>query len=340
MLTFKQMEALYWIVQLGSFDAAATRLNTTQSAVSKRIQELERAFDLMVFDRAHRSARLTDKGAELFDHAKELLEQRDRVVERMSSKEALMRHVRIGVTELTALTWLPRLIAAIQATYPRVHVEAEVDLTATLRDRLAADTIDLIVVPQIHATESFMATVVGEVDNAWMCAAGFMSKPRSAISLTDIARFPLILQGSLSGTGHLYTRFLQEHGVAMQRVLSSNSLIAQIGLTLSGLGVSYLPKACVAHLVARKALEIVRTRPALPPVRYVALHRLDRAHSLTAEIVRLAAQACDFSTNLLDPGAHTVVAARNDKVAEIPREIPSVTSMNTRLTVKKPLGGQ
>ncbi|MGR3909817.1 LysR family transcriptional regulator [Burkholderia sp. SR8] len=304
MLTFKQMEALYWIVQLGSFDAAATRLNTTQSAVSKRIQELERAFDLTVFDRAHRSARLTDKGAELFDHAKELLEQRDRVVERMSSKEALVRHVRIGVTELTALTWLPRLIAAIQAAYPRVRVEAEVDLTATLRDRLAADTIDLIVVPQIHATDAFTATVVGEVDNAWMCAAGFMPKTRAAIALTDLARFPLILQGNLSGTGHLYTRFLQEHGIAIQRVLSSNSLLAQIGLTLSGLGISYLPKACVAHLVACDALQIVRTRPALPPVRYVALHRAERAQSLTAELVRLAAQACDFSTSLLDPRAH------------------------------------
>ncbi|MPV55039.1 LysR family transcriptional regulator [Burkholderia sp. HI2761] len=304
MLTFKQMEALYWIVRLGSFDAAATRLNTTQSAVSKRIQELERAFDLTVFDRAHRSARLTDKGAELFDHAKELLEQRDRVVERMSSKEALVRHVRIGVTELTALTWLPRLIAAIQAAYPRVHVEAEVDLTATLRDRLAADTIDLIVVPQIHATDAFTATVVGEVDNAWMCAAGFVPTSRAALALTDLARFPLILQGNLSGTGHLYTRFLQEHGVAIQRVLSSNSLLAQIGLTLSGLGISYLPKACVAHLVACDALEIVRTQPALPPVRYVALHRAERAQSLTAEIVRLAAQACDFSTSLLDPRAH------------------------------------
>ncbi|MBK1824531.1 LysR family transcriptional regulator [Burkholderia orbicola] len=304
MLTFKQMEALYWIVQLGSFDAAATRLNTTQSAVSKRIQELERAFDLTVFDRAHRSARLTDKGAELFDHAKALLEQRDRVVERMSSKEALVRHVRIGVTELTALTWLPRLIAAIQVAYPRVHVEAEVDLTATLRDRLAADTIDLIVVPQIHATDAFTATVVGEVDNAWMCAAGFMPTSRAALALTDIARFPLILQGNLSGTGHLYTRFLQEHGVATQRVLSSNSLLAQIGLTLSGLGISYLPKACVAHLVACDALEIVRTQPALPPVRYVALHRAERAQSLTAEIVRLAEQACDFSTSLLDPRAH------------------------------------
>ncbi|RQT15429.1 LysR family transcriptional regulator [Burkholderia contaminans] len=304
MLTFKQMEALYWIVQLGSFEAAANRLNTTQSAVSKRIQELERAFDLTVFDRAHRSARLTDKGAELFDHAKELLERRDQIVERISSKEALVRQVRIGVTELTALTWLPRLIAAIQATYPKVHVEAEVDLNATLRERLAADTIDLIVVPQIHATEPFESTPVGEVDNAWMCAAGFAPKRKTAIPLADIAQFPLILQGGLSGTGHLYTRFLQEHGVGMQRTLASNSLIAQIGLALSGLGVTYLPTACLSRMVACGALDIMQTRPALPPVRYVALHRANRPHSLNAEIARLAAQSCNFNANLLDPGEH------------------------------------
>ena len=301
MLTFKQMEALYWIVQLGSFEAAANRLNTTQSAVSKRIQELERAFDLTVFDRAHRSARLTEKGAEFFAYAKELLERRDQIVERISSKEALVRQVRIGVTELTALTWLPRLIGAIQAAYPKVVVEAEVDLNATLRDRLADDTIDIIVVPQIHSTESFVMTQVGEVENAWMCAPA-MAPTQAVLPLTEIAQYPLILQGGLSGTGFIYSRFLQEHGVSMQRILASNSLIAQIGLTLSGLGISYLPKACLNHMVTRGALGMIQTRPALPPVSYVAMHRAEQPHSLNAEIARLAAQCCDFSSNLLDPG--------------------------------------
>jgi DNA-binding transcriptional LysR family regulator len=301
MLTFKQMEALYWIVQLGSFEAAATRLNTTQSAVSKRIQELERAFDLSVFDRVHRSARLTAKGEALFGYAKELLERRDQIVEQIISKESLVRQIRIGVTELTALTWLPRLITAIQAEYPKVIVEAEVDLNSVLRERLAADTIDIIVVPQIHSTEPFATTRVGEVDNAWMCAHA-LAPVKAVIPLADIAQFPLILQGGLSGTGFIYTRFLQEHGVSMQRILASNSLIAQIGLTLSGLGVSYLPKSCLSHMVTRGALRIVQTQPALPPVPYVALHRADQPHSLNADIARLAAQCCDFSSNLLDSG--------------------------------------
>ncbi|MCT7328007.1 LysR family transcriptional regulator [Ralstonia mojiangensis] len=301
MLTFKQMEALYWIVQLGSFEAAASRLNATQSAVSKRVQELERLFEITVFDRAHRSARLTEKGAEIFEYAKELLERRDQIVERISSKDVLVKQVRIGVTELTALTWLPRFIAAIQAEYPRAKVEAEVDLTATLRERLAADTVDLIVVPQTHGAEPFTTTQVGEVDNAWMCSPALARNKRS-IALADILEFPLILQGSQSGTGYLYMRFLQEQGIGTPRFLASNSLIAQLGLTLSGLGVSYLPQACLAHMVARGALSVIRTDPALPPVRYVALHRSSPPQSLVAVIARLAAQTCDFGSNLLDPG--------------------------------------
>ena len=38
-----QLEALHWVVRLGSFRAAATRLNLTQPAVSVRIRELEAA---------------------------------------------------------------------------------------------------------------------------------------------------------------------------------------------------------------------------------------------------------------------------------------------------------
>ena len=41
MLTFKQIEALYWTVRLGTFSASAQKLHTTQSAITKRIKDLE-----------------------------------------------------------------------------------------------------------------------------------------------------------------------------------------------------------------------------------------------------------------------------------------------------------
>lgn len=298
MLTFKQVEAVYWIVQLGSFEAAATKLNASQSAISKRVQELEQTFSLEVFDRSKRTAKLTEKGEELYLYAKELLEKRDEAVERLSAKEVLVRRFRLGVTELTALTWLPKLVAAIKRAYPRVIVEAEVELGATLRERLVAQTIDFIIVPGTSVTERFVSKRLASVTNAWMCVPS-MAPMQERIPLTEISDYPLLSQGDLSGTGITYSRFLVEHGVNAAKGFTSNNLVAQIGLTLAGIGVSYLPRDCFQYLVDDGTLQEIETDPPLPPIEYVAMYRAEHAYALTAEIAELAATHCDFSRLLL-----------------------------------------
>ena len=137
-MTFKQLEALYWIGQLGSFALAANKLHTSQSAVSKRVHELEMVFGTELFDRTQRSARLTDKGEEMFLLAKSLLDQRDAAVEQFSRLEVIERRVRIGVTELTAMTWFPRWVELIQQHYPKVSLEPDVDSSVNLREKVLA----------------------------------------------------------------------------------------------------------------------------------------------------------------------------------------------------------
>ena len=63
MITFKQLEAIYWIANLGSFAAAADKLCTSQSAVSKRVQELETA--LAAKDALERGTLLSASGIDL-----------------------------------------------------------------------------------------------------------------------------------------------------------------------------------------------------------------------------------------------------------------------------------
>src|SRR5438034_9513 len=122
-MTFKQLEAIYWVARLGGFAQAATKLHTTQSAISKRVQELESLFDTPLFDRTLRTARLTDKGEEMFAVAQRLLGQRDTAVEQFLRPEVIERRLRLGVTELTAMTWLPRLVQRIESFYPKVVIE-------------------------------------------------------------------------------------------------------------------------------------------------------------------------------------------------------------------------
>jgi DNA-binding transcriptional LysR family regulator len=294
MLTFKQLEAVYWIAQLGGFNQAALKLHTTQSAISKRIQELESIFATELFDRSQRSARLTDKGEEMFVLAKRLLNLRDEAVEQFSRPEVMERRVRIGVTELTAMTWLPRLVDLIQRYYPKVIIEPVVDLSAELRLKLLADEVELIITPDAFADNRLATKEVGKVENAWMCKPG-MIQPRKSMRLHELASHRLLIQGDSSGTGLLYDRWFKSLGLQLDNTIRSNSLIALIGMTVSGLGISYLPRRCLEPMIDSGDLLVVKATPALPETHYVATYKTDQRSTLLASIVMLAQESCDFT---------------------------------------------
>jgi DNA-binding transcriptional LysR family regulator len=294
MMTFKQLEALYWIGELGSFALAANKLHTSQSAVSKRVHELETAFDTELFDRSQRTARLTDKGEEMFMLAKKLLDQRNAAIEQFGRVDVIERRVRIGVTELTAMTWLPRWVELIQQHYPKVTLEPDVDSSVNLREKVLADELDLIIVPDAFADTRIPSKPVGRVDSAWMCKPGLVA-PRRSIRLHELAAQRLLLQGSKSGTGLLYDSWMKELGVAPANSIVVHNLVALIGLTVSGLGVSYLPKQALGPMVADGLLVRLDVTPALPPVTYVAMYKGEHRSALLASVVMLAQECCDFT---------------------------------------------
>jgi DNA-binding transcriptional LysR family regulator len=293
-MTFKQLEAIYWIVRQGGFSQAAAKLHTSQSAISKRVRELEALFGTELFDRAARSARLTQKGQEMFAIARHLLEQRESAVEQFLSPEVMERRVRVGVTELTAMTWLPRLVNLIEQHYPRVTIEPDVDTSRSLREKLLADELDLMIVPGIFKDDTLSSSAIGSVRNAWMCKPGLVPT-RKAVPIQELAAWRLLTQSDRSGTGSIYARWLEALGVAPTEKIISNNLVAIIGMTVSGLGVSHLPRRCLQPMIRDGSLVVIRTIPELPDIEYVAAHKAERKSTLIASLVLLARQACDFT---------------------------------------------
>jgi DNA-binding transcriptional LysR family regulator len=306
MMTFKQLEAIYWVAKLGGFAQAATKLHTTQSAISKRVQELESLFDTPLFDRTLRTARLTDKGEEMFAVAQRLLGQRDAAVEQFLRPEVIERRLRLGVTELTAMTWLPRLVQRIEAFYPKVVIEPDVDTSGVLRDKLLADELDIIIVPDALEDPRCEARRVGELEMAWMCKPGMVDATRP-LRMHEIAKYRLLTQGNKSGIGMAVDRWLGVQGIKLPASLSSNNMLALISMTVSGLGVTYLPWRCLQPMIDSGMLALLKVTPALPVTRYVALYRADQRSSLIASVTMLAQDSCDFTrmfqTDALQPVA-------------------------------------
>lgn len=295
MITLKQLEALHWIAELGTFERAAAKLNTTQSAVSKRIQELETATSLAIFDRSQRGARLTEEGASLLAIGEEMLGLRERIFSLKGVRESPARRLRVGVTELTALTWFPTFVSELRAAYPRLRFEPEVDLSSSLFERLLGGSMDLIVIPEAFSDQRASALRLAEVHNSWMASPDLVRTSRT-LNLEELNAYTILSQGPHSGSGVYFDRWLKSHGTSFSRVLSSNSLVALVGLTLAGIGVSYLPRQCFQPLVEAGKLRVISTKPLLPPVPYVAMFCNDQQSAFHLKIAELAKKVCDFST--------------------------------------------
>jgi len=297
MINLRQLLALHWIERLGTFERAAEHLNTTQSAISKRIQELEASTGLQLFDRSQRGARLTAIGEEMLVIAREMLTLAERITSLKDGTHVVTRRLRLGVTELTALTWLPRLIAKLVEDFPGLTVEAEVDMSRNLHEKLVDDLVDMIIIPDTFTAPEITAVPLGMVENAWMAAPGVVEHS-GVVGLAELAKYPLLVQGKKSGSGLFVNKWLGTMGIELPKMLSSDSLTAMLGLTAAGLGVTYLPLECFRPLVDEGKLTIIHTDPPLPPVPYMAMYRNDRPSAFVSEVAMRAVEQCDFARQL------------------------------------------
>jgi DNA-binding transcriptional LysR family regulator len=175
-----------------------------------------------------------------------------------------------------------------------VIIEPAVEGSAELRDKLLADELDIAILPDSFADARIPGKTVGEVESAWMCKPGLV-ETGTTLRLHEIAQQRLLVQGDTSGTGRVYDTWMKEQGVRPANTIVVSNLIALLGLTVSGLGVSYLPRDCLAGMVAAGMLSVIEVTPALPKVRYVALHKGEHRSALVASIIMLAQDCCDFT---------------------------------------------
>ncbi len=300
MFTFRQLEALYWIDREGSFAGAAERLHTSQAAISKRVRELEGVIGEELFDRSLRQARFTEKGIQLLQAAQQLLRNREVILESLVNPKAMIRKIRIGITELVAMTWLPALLSGVRARYPHVVIEPDVDAASRLLSKLQSDLLDLVIAPDAFAHDGLSVKVLSSAEFAWMCKPGTIP-PSRPMSARELSEQTLLMQSDHSALGVIVDRWLQENlAVRTTPPIVTNSLLPLIGLTAAGMGVSYMPRACLMPMIEAGKLQLIETQEAVPAVPYVAIYKPGRKSILVSDITLLAQESCDFSRMFSD----------------------------------------
>lgn len=294
MPSVKQIEAFYWSGTLGSFVAAADRLNTTQSNISKRIQELEMTLGIEVFDRTKRAIRLTAKGEELMRASENFLRSHNSVTAVGGGAPNPTGPFRFGVTEAVALTWLPKLCAVIAERFPGLVPMSRVDTSTQINLMLRERKIDLAIGTKLRVDADLQVTELASVDRIWVASPSLVQEDR-ILTAAEFARLPILGHGDTAAAEVIMNRYLREWGQTANIVTGCTNLTALARMAAAGMGITYLHKGVFDEELRRGRLREVKTEIVLPPLQYVAVHRDDPISPLTGMIARLAEEVCDFS---------------------------------------------
>jgi DNA-binding transcriptional LysR family regulator len=292
-MTLKQLEAFYWAATCKNFAVAANRLNISVSSLSKRIGELEFSLGAALFNRSARSAALTPLGEHLLPHAKELLHGADQFMQQAGTHLNYSGRCRFGVGELTSLTWMPRLIEAIQREHPDLMVEPRAGVGQLMEDGLEEGELDFAIIAGPSSRPAVASTRIGQAEFSWVASAGVLRK-RTRTRPAQLRDMTLVRLPQSSGVIHILDEWLTANRTAPGRTLACNSWGAVAGIIRHGLGVGILPKAWAQVLCRRGDLVLLKDFPPLSPLQYTFQWRRDDTRPMLGSMRKLAAELIDF----------------------------------------------
>ncbi|MFJ2029666.1 LysR family transcriptional regulator [Streptosporangium sp. NPDC087985] len=135
------------VARTGSFTGAATQLNYTQSAVSRRIASLELQAGGPLFDRLPRGVRLTPAGETLHQHARAVLNRLARAEEDLAGIHGgYLGRLRVGAFATANVSLVPGALRAFRREFPEVELTPVEAPSGGLLRRMREGVLDVAVV--------------------------------------------------------------------------------------------------------------------------------------------------------------------------------------------------
>jgi DNA-binding transcriptional LysR family regulator len=293
-MNLKQVETFLWAAKLGSFKAAASYLNATQSTISTRIQELEEFFGVALFDRTRRAVSLTDKGRELLIYAEKFVAIAEEMQSSISETSAISGVLRVGVSEVISATWFPTFIKAAKRKYPKLTIEYDVTSVIDQHEKLKRGDLDLLLLPHRSGQPGHKIGSLGTVAFQWFASPDFDFPAAPPLSPADFVDLPVIALKRGSNNWQAIEDWLSGDGSFCKKIIPCNRMDLVLAHTIAGNGLSLLPVCSYRKEIDTAAILLVESLPPVPLVEFAAVSHSDQPRLAIREVAELAANVSEF----------------------------------------------
>ena len=247
--SLRQLEVFVAVSRMQSVSRAAKELFLSQSATSTALSELEKQFNVQLFDRIGKSLRINENGQQLLPHAVELLDRAEEI------KQMLEGHAGFGLMKIGATLTVGNYLATILAArylqeYPDSQIELQVHNTQTIIQQIANHELDLGLVegncrhPDIEV-ENWVADEL-----VIFASTNHPLAQKAQVSMEDLLQERWILRETGSGTRETFERAFHDYHSQVDIRLELEHTEAIKLAVESGIGLG-----CISRLALKEDFE-------------------------------------------------------------------------------------
>lgn len=258
-MEIKYLITVKTILETGSFQNAARKLNYTQSTITFQIQQLEQELSVKLFEKIGRRMVLTQSGMDLMPYIDAALEAVQQITDFGKTASEMTGILKIALPESLLVYKIQPVLKAFRSYAPNVKLSLQVLNCYEIKDALSKGAIDV----GIHYDVSkYSPSVLSETLSSFplaLVASSSLSVEQQDFTRLNQQKDVAIIGDSDSVYFELFRDYLKEKNISLNGSIIIQSIEAIKRSAASDLGIAFLPRFSVESELKEHALQELKT---------------------------------------------------------------------------------
>lgn len=238
-MTIRHLKVFICVCKHGNMTKAADELFIAQPAVSNTISEIEKKYNVKLFDRINKRLFLTEEGKNLLIKAQEVVSAFDEF-EELASNSSNKPLLKIGSSLTIGKQKLPWLLRKLKENFTDIDFQISINQTSIIENKILSGALDFGFIQGRPSDANIKSKLVD--CNTLIAVCGKKYNMPDTVSLKELCKYDLLLREDESVSREFLDHIFALKNLVVTPVMESISNQALISAAVQNLGVTIMPE--------------------------------------------------------------------------------------------------
>ena len=250
-MTIRHLKVFICVCKHSNMTKAAEELFIAQPAVSNTIAEIEKNYNVKLFERINKRLFLTDEGKKLLIKAQEVISAFEDFEEQAlnSSKKPLLK---IGSSLTIGKQKLPWLLRKLKENFDDIDFQISINQTSIIESKILNGSLDFAFIQGRPSDPNINSKLVD--CNTLIAVCGKKYDMPDAVTLKELCKYDLLLREDESVSREFLDHIFALENIIVTPIMESISNQALISAAGQNLGVTIMPESLLTRQLANGGL--------------------------------------------------------------------------------------